>query len=247
MTERSRGRAWYKPRWGLRVRIAAVHGALRWLPGSPGLKARASWITQLRHKQKRRTISAFNRVVTTLDEGSIVLDCGANRGEVTARLAATGAQVHSFEPEPHLFALLQARFSGHRNVTLHHAAISARQGTAELRVQREAERDPSMFDGHSIIGGWGASRQDLTVTVPCIDFVEFLRGLGRKPSLVKMDIEGAEVDILERMVAEDLLDAVGPMFVELHERQIPFLRARTATVFRQIEASGKGEINLLWP
>ena len=41
----------------------------------------------------------------------VVFDCGANVGDVTAPLAATGATVHAFEPDPFAFGQLSRRTS----------------------------------------------------------------------------------------------------------------------------------------
>jgi FkbM family methyltransferase len=64
-------------------------------------------------------------------------------------------------------------------------------------------------------------------TVRVIDFPAFLDTLPAAPALVKIDIEGAEVAILERLFETGRIGRMGRVFVETHEKQMPSLAART--------------------
>ena len=44
--------------------------------------------------------------------GTVVLDCGANQGEIAALFAKTKAEVYAFEPDPIAYSLLSKRFEG---------------------------------------------------------------------------------------------------------------------------------------
>jgi hypothetical protein len=62
--------------------------------------------------------------------------------------------------------------------------------------------------------GWG-SRIGPGDEVECFDFSRWLRRLRRKP-VVKMDIEGAEVAIVEKMIADGTDRLVRELLVEWH-------------------------------
>jgi 16S rRNA A1518/A1519 N6-dimethyltransferase RsmA/KsgA/DIM1 with predicted DNA glycosylase/AP lyase activity len=67
-----------------------------------------------RHKRDLRHVRAeglLSGVVAMLRPGDVVVDCGANRGDVTEALAGSGATVHAFEPDPYNLARLQERFA----------------------------------------------------------------------------------------------------------------------------------------
>lgn len=238
---------WYEMGFGLRARFRPYFHLLRHLPGPVSDWPYANWIAQRRDRELGLTLAAFDRHVSQLGAGSLAIDCGANVGDVTARLAATGAQVHAFEPEPYLFSLLVKRFAGVPNVSLHNAAVAARAGRLRLWLEDDPARELSELNRHSILRSPNADRGTQHVEVDCVDLLDFVAGLGRKPDLVKIDIEGAEVEILERLLAEDRFGDVGAMFVETHECQMPELRHRIVRIFREIDARKLESVNLLWP
>ena len=67
-----------------------------------------------------------------LTDKDVVLDCGADVGEVTKVLAETGATVHAFEPDPYAFGQLKKRTADLPNVVRHNAALGVRAGTIKL-------------------------------------------------------------------------------------------------------------------
>lgn len=238
---------WYEMGWGLRRRSAPLYRMLRHVPTELGVKAYMDWVDHVRLRNMQQTLDAFDRIVATLDKDSVVLDIGANLGEYTERLAKTGAHVHSFEPEPFLFSELEKRFADVPNVTLHNAAIAAKAGTVELWLETGRDKDPRTHQSHSIVPGGAFTAEGKTVSVTCIDFFDFIGGLDRKPALIKMDIEGAEVEILERLIAENQVDKIAPLFVETHERQFPELGRRIVNIFKHVMSRKDSKVNLLWP
>ncbi|WP_167853432.1 FkbM family methyltransferase [Roseovarius aestuariivivens] len=166
------------------------------------------------------TIEAFIRIVGRLTADDVVMDIGANVGDYTAKFAASGAQVHAFEPEPRLFACLKDRFSDFSNVFLYQAAIAAQPGVLKLWLENQSDKNPLDMMSHSIVDGGELTENGKAIDVDCIDFFSFLEGLEKVPALIKMDIEGADVEILERLFKEERFDQVGPLYVETHERQI---------------------------
>jgi FkbM family methyltransferase len=207
-----------------------------------------------RHKRDLRYARAegmLQGVVSMLRPGDVVVDCGANRGDVTALLAATGAEVHAFEPDPYNFAKLQERFAVAGNVTLHAAAVGTAAGTIRLMRAANWEANPELASvkstvvagGHNIVDGEG-------IEVAMIDFPVFLRGLiaahGRV-AFVKMDIEGAELDLLSAMREARLFDDIQLTVAETHERKFKDLRPRFAALREAVAATyPPTRVNLDW-
>ena len=209
---------------------------------------------QRRHKRDLRYARAegmLQGVVSMLRPGDVVVDCGANRGDVTAPLAATGAEVHAFEPDPYSFAKLRERFADQANVHLHAAAVGATAGTVRLMRAANWEANPELASvkstvvagGHNIAEGEG-------IDVPMIDFPAFLRGLvtaqGRV-AFVKIDIEGAELDLLSAMLDQRLFDHIQLTVTETHERKFKDLRPRFAALREAVAAAyPPTRVNLDW-
>lgn len=186
-----------------------------------------------------------------LGPGDVAIDCGANIGDVTLPLAATGARVIAFEPDPFAFAKLQGRAGEMPNVTLHQAAVGVTEGTLRLMRAQGFAGNPvgGSVKSTTVPGGRGIAEGE-GIAVPCIALPDLLRRLiaehGRI-ALLKLDIEGAELDILEAMLAEDLFDGIGLTLAETHERKFRALRPRFRALRAQIAARfPQTRVNLDW-
>jgi FkbM family methyltransferase len=190
-------------------------------------------------------------VISMLRPGDVVVDCGANRGDVTALLAASGALVHAFEPDPYNLERLRERFAGATNVLLHAAAVGASSGMIRLMraVNWAANPDLASVKSTVIVGGQNIAETE-GIDVTLIDFPEFLRTLVREHgriAFVKMDIEGAELAILEVMLAERLFDHIQLTVAETHERKFKNLRSDFAALRNALSAEySPARVNLDW-
>lgn len=142
-----------------------------------------------------------------LEPDSDCVDVGANRGLVLTEMLARaphGRHV-AFEPLPELAGELRAAFP---RVEVHQAALSDRPGTREfVRVVDDL--------------GWSGFRErpvpDAGVTERIEVKVERLDDAlpaGARPALVKIDVEGAELEVLEG--ARRTLEAHRPVVVFEH-------------------------------
>jgi FkbM family methyltransferase len=212
-------------------------------------------LRKLRRRHKRdlryaRAEGMLQGVLSMLRPGDVVVDCGANQGDVTGPLAETGAIVHAFEPDPYNVAKLTERFSGMANVHVHAAAVGAAEGSVRLMRAANWDANPDLASVKSTIVPGGHNIGDGGIEVPLIDFPGFLRGLiaahGRV-AFVKMDIEGAELDLLAAMHGQGLFDAIQLTVAETHERKFKELRPRFAALRDTIAASYPAtRVNLDW-
>ncbi|URD60352.1 FkbM family methyltransferase [Sphingomonas sp. KRR8] len=178
--------------------------------------------------------------------GDVIIDAGANVGSITSKAARTGATVHAFEPNPICFATLQRRFAAQSNVHLHNKGLMDRNCTLTLST-------PIPHNGYdavetTVAASFVAQRFDADVIkdeIECVDVAEVVRGLGRI-TLLKMDIEGAEIPVLHRLLDEKLADRIGIAVVETHERFSPEVAAKTNDLKKRLEANGLGHWRLDW-
>lgn len=134
-----------------------------------------------------------------LGPGNVVLDIGANIGYYTAmigNLVGQSGQVYAMEPEPRNYALLQdnVRLNGMEAwVETFNVAASDARGTARLFVSEYSNLNTLFPEGYDGVHTPGVTGQ--VVEIEATDLSSFLEG--RRPvDLLRMDIEGAEVEVL---------------------------------------------------
>lgn len=202
----------------------------------------------LRKSLHERVQSDFDKRLSKLKPGDICIDMGANIGIFTRKMAETGAAVHAFEPDPATFEKLKENVGGLPNVVLYQQAVGAENGSVLLRrakPTRSGTMDPSL--GSSVV--FASKRMDETDTVEVkqVSFRELMFGFQTDVKLIKMDIEGAEFEILDDLVANQFQPAnFEALFVETHEWQEPRYNRRLVALRKEISRLERPVINLYW-
>jgi FkbM family methyltransferase len=191
-------------------------------------------------------VADFKARLAALDRDAVCLDLGANVGDFTEVLAASGVFVHAFEPDPWTFARLSDRFAGRKRVFLHNAAVGATDGTAALRRNVQFAEDPAKYSTGSSIVFADARHDSAAIPVPVLSLRYVLGEIG-PVAIVKMDIEGAEFDILDDIFADPAAYDVEAIFAETHERADPLRIAQVDAMRRAAETLAKPSVNLFWP
>jgi FkbM family methyltransferase len=183
-----------------------------------------------------------------LGPGDLAIDCGANRGLIARILGANGAEVHAFEPNPDAYAALVDAVRDLPNVHCHNAAVLDRPGRMTLFLHLNYDRNPERFsEGSTLIAEKRNVDESRGVEVEVVDLVQFVLDLGRPVQLLKVDIEGAEYDLLEGMIARGALERVEKVFVETHARAIASLVPRDQALRARIAELGLGDkIDMNW-
>lgn len=165
------------------VKLPIAAGPMRgrwWSPGSRGKIGRVL-LGSYEPAQTRRLVDA-------LGAGDVFLDIGANAGYYTllgASLVGPGGQVFAFEPEPtNAFYLRRhVRWNRLRNVTVTEAAIGGDDGAVSF--------SPGSGSGTGKVDADG----EYEVSIYRLD--TFFETVERLPTHLKIDVEGAEHDVLE--------------------------------------------------
>lgn len=148
----------------------------------------------------------------------IILDVGANKGQNVTNLRKLYGEdftVYSFEPNPSCTSIFKTKWSGTPNVHLIEKAAYIFDGAQTFYLGRTKEssslRDDKTFNmsGESII-------------VDCIDFSKWIKNNLKKEDqiILYMDIEGAEYDVLDKMIEEDLLGWFNEVYMEFHQGKL---------------------------
>ena len=153
-----------------------------WAPASGGKILRV-----LLGSYEREQTELFAKLV---GPGSTVLDIGAHVGYYTllaARLMRGQGKVVAFEPDPKNAAFLRRHVSANRAaktiVDVQQAAVGATSGSVRFSTGTGS--------------GTGHVSADGPMEVRMIKLDDFVSAQGLKPTHVKIDVEGAELDVLQ--------------------------------------------------
>jgi len=130
-----------------------------------------------------------------LKEGMVFVDVGANIGYYAllgAMLVGRSGKVFAFEPDTNNYDLLSRNVdvNKYENVILIEKAVTNKVGTMELFLDTENSGNHKL---------WASSKEQRQVSVDTISLDSFFESYKCKPSVIKMDIQGAEMAALQGM------------------------------------------------
>lgn len=162
-----------------------------------------------------------------LEPGAVFYDVGSNIGffaMIAARLVGASGRVYAFEPVPANAECIRAnaRRNHLANLEVVQAAVGSTTGTARLHLTRHP--------------GGATLSEDLptdctsAIDVPLISLDDLVKAQrAEPPTVVKIDVEGFELDVLAGM--EHLLDAYRPVVIfELDDAEPAGLERKIATL-----------------
>ncbi|NDJ33816.1 MAG: FkbM family methyltransferase [Chloroflexi bacterium] len=182
-----------------------------------------------------------------LTRGDLAIDCGANVGKVTRHFARTGATVHAFEPNPYAFAELQARCGRMPNVHLYQQGVHTQDTTMKLYLHEFAADDQvGWSQGSSMLDFKSNINPETYVDVPVVDLVRFIEGLGQRVAVLKMDVEGVEIPILNALIDTGTIHRIDLLLCELHDHRVPELKDDADALRERIAAENLTHIKFDW-
>lgn len=213
---------------------------LRHLPGAIGRRSE--------RKYKQAVVTNRFEEALRCCRGTTCIDLGANLGMYTRMMASHAKQVIAFEPDPWTLAKLRANVAELDNVMIENAAAGTREQSVYLYRAPRFEEDPVQ---HSVSSSVIASKCDVVeegaVEVRQVDFLRYLEDLDDDIGILKIDIEGAEVPLLEALFdRSDLMRRISHIFAETHEIRIPDHKPRVKALRAKAHGSEQPYINLDW-
>lgn len=139
-------------------------------------------------------------------DSAVFVDIGANRGQSirSIRLFGPKAHIHAFEPGAQLAAHIDGLFGG-ENVTVHHCGLGAKPGPLALYLPKYGN---TVYDTRAALTedqAWSFladenfvafDRSRATVVSNEIR-IETLDSFSLAPTAIKIDVEGADFDVVE--------------------------------------------------
>ncbi len=163
----------------------------------------------------------------------LVFDCGSNIGVALFffKRLYPAARLVAFEPSKQTFEMLSRNVEVNRltGVELHNLALTAAEGPVALF---ESSTQPG--------SGWNSLRQPRLEGKPqIVNGVPLSNFITEPVDFLKMDIEGAEVEVLEELARSGRLAQIRQMVVEYHHHINPREDALSHTL-RLLEDNGFG-------
>ena len=169
-------------------------------------------------------ICSHSFIGNLINRNSLVLDFGANQGKFAQRIThAFSPQVYLVEPVPELFQKLPIG----EKLKKFRCCITGKTGT--VRLSMPVDRCATTY---------AIGTEDNFLEVPSISINDFLdRNNINSIDLLKMDIEGAELDVL-RSISRDHLHAIKQMTIEFHDFLFPETRKDIEAIKIDMRAEG---------
>jgi FkbM family methyltransferase len=139
------------------------------------------------------------------------------------------SEVWAFEPDPTAFSALQQNVASNHlaNVSIHNIALWEADGNLELFV-------PGKSSGNLVASVSAARRVGVPVNVRCARLSSFVE---REVDFLKLDVEGAELHVIQDLAESGKLRLIRQMVIEYHHN-IPSEPAAMSRLLRFLEDSG---------
>lgn len=163
---------------------------------------------------------------------NIYIDCGTHLGQGLLEFYKMFKMdptwdIYTFEPNPYtlqLFVQYNQNFITYNNIKYYNNAVSTHYDTVTFNIDNRPGEGPigmgssiMSLDTWNPTAGTNSENFNMTVEVDCINLREFVETFSKEDNIIiKLDIEGAEYDILEDFIQHNTLDYINHLYVEFH-------------------------------
>lgn len=160
----------------------------------------------------------------------IILDLGANDGcsilkfQNLLKDSKKKFKIYSFEPNFFFKEKLDKIKENNKNVEIFYKVIGTKNCSTKLYLSQKDN------DGSSIYSDKITNKINKSLFIECeeVDIVEFLHNLPQHDELwIKMDIEGAEYNIITHLYNNNCISKIDKLFIEWHYKKIPSISEKT--------------------
>ena len=184
----------------------------------------------------------FVEHMNRLTSNDLVIDVGANRGRVSECLALRGSKVISFEPNSNAFTKLLSISEKYQNIDAKNLAAGTKNRSVRLYLHKETARSGAdLTQSSSLLSEKPNVSAGIFEEIQEIDFAEFLESLNSPVELIKIDIEGYEIELINHLIDRKVLDNVNRVYLETHERKFKALLASTEALKERVINEGYEE------
>ena len=147
------------------------------------------------------------------------IDCGAHCGEsIIAAKQRFGNDIItiSFEPIPGLAKQLQEIHKNNPTVHIQNSAVWINNEIKKFHLSEE------FTDGSSLLNSLNNLRNDHYLSIPCFDLSLWIKESFSEDDyiILKLDIEGAEYEVLNKLIEDGTINMINELWGEWHDMKI---------------------------
>jgi FkbM family methyltransferase len=172
----------------------------------------------------------------------IIIELGANVGSITSKLIKYNKKVYAFEPEPIAFEKLK-QLKDENLVISNNAAWIKNQKLFFYR-HKDWENSQSTTSSSLLSTKINVDNRN-KIMINAIDIVEFIEQFNCR-ILIKMDIEGAEYRIINKLLKSKSLNNITKIFCEFHPTKIKYGRILHVITMIHIFLRKKSNLFINW-
>lgn len=185
-------------------------------------------------------------VARHLQRKDLVLDLGAHIGRASIEFSHFAGAVHSFEPHPEIFKELRHNTRNYHRVKAINKAVS--DVTGQMKLYFEPPKPGKFYEGSSLVTTKSNLSYENAFDVETVALAEYVEGLGKPVRMIKMDIEGAEYQVLSALIETPAIGQIEKIYVEDHCDRVAGLSDMRDRCVARIEALGlTNRFDFTWP
>ena len=163
----------------------------------------------------------------------VFIDGGAHKGEPIAGFEKTATyaehpwEVYAFQANPNLISQIPAK----QNLTVLNKAIWIHDGTVDFYLAKSTPS--SSILKHKKTG----KLSKVPIRVESVDFSNWVEERFSRDDYVmlKLDIEGAEYQVLDKMIRDGSIAYIDKLYIEFHNVKVDIPREKDEQILRQLE------------
>ncbi|MDD5382427.1 MAG: FkbM family methyltransferase [Candidatus Margulisbacteria bacterium] len=173
--------------------------------------------------------------INRFDSNSVLVDLGANRGEFSRLMSERYpfSKVVMVEANPDLAQELKTNFNQERFQVINAAVGPESRSSVKFHISNDPEASSIIKSFSEMEVG---ARKEVEVQMVTLEDIFSACGL-KQIALLKMDLEGAEWDVLDRFSRDDY-ERIDQLSVEFHDFNDSSLRQRTEACINRLKSLG---------
>lgn len=145
----------------------------------------------------------------------VIFDLGAHIGlsVLYFKIKYPNSKIVAFEPNSNIFPILQENIecNGLKNIELHNIALGSKDETRSFYIDNSGA--DSFSTGSFNKDAWNGLQKSTPISVKCEQLSKYIT---ENIDILKIDIEGAETEVLRELIESNKLELVRNILIEYH-------------------------------